>query len=116
MISALDLFERTIHEKAFSRSAIFLFLNKIDLFEEKIKHVNIADVPAFKDYAGPAHDYEAGYEYFLNKFNKRNTVHARIYDHATTATDKQCINNVFNACKEIAITNALKAEGFISDC
>ena len=115
MISALDLFERTIHEKAFSRSAIFLFLNKIDLFEEKIKHVNIADVPAFKDYAGEPHDYDAGYNYFLNKFLKRNTVHAKIYCHATTATDKQCINDVFNACKEIAITNALKAEGFLSE-
>ena len=112
---ALDLFERTIHEEAFHKAAIFLFLNKIDLFQEKIKHVNIADVPAFRDYNGRPNNYEDGYNYFVNKFKKRNTIHSKIYCHPTTATDTECISLVFDACKEIAITNALKAEGFISD-
>ena len=115
MIEALDLFERTIHEEAFRRAAIFLFLNKTDLFREKIKHVNIADVPAFKDYSGKPYDYDDGYNYFVNQFLKRNTIHPKIYCHPTTATDTECIALVFDACKEIAITNALKAEGFISD-
>jgi hypothetical protein len=92
-----------------------LFLNKIDLFEEKIKHVNIADIPAFKDYRGKPNDYEDGLNYFKDLFLSRNTMHKNIYWHPTCAKDTESIGIVFDHCKEIAITNALMDEGFISD-
>lgn len=36
MIEALDLFEQTCNENAFVHSAMILFLNKSDLYDEKV--------------------------------------------------------------------------------
>ena len=120
MTEALDLFESTISNEAFKRAAIILFLNKIDLFTEKIKTVNICDVDDFSDYAGPLKNVEQGCQYFVNKFLERNRkegkdkYNEKIYFHFTCATDTKSIQVVFSACKEIIITNALKDQGFVS--
>ena len=79
-----------------------------------MKNVNIADVSDFSDYSGPPRDPEKGVEYFVNKFLQKNTTHEKIYWHVTCATDTGSISVVFNACKEIVITNALKDQGFVS--
>lgn len=114
MEEALNLFESTIQQDAFKRAAIILFLNKIDLFREKVKRVHIADTPCFSDYTGPKQDIDQGVQYFVNKFLQRNTAHEKIYWHLTCATDTNSIQVVFGACKEIVITNALKDQGFVS--
>ncbi|CAE7610853.1 odr-3, partial [Symbiodinium microadriaticum] len=75
MVEALDLFQQTVNETAFVKSAMILFLNKRDLFDEKIKRVDIASIPAFSDYAGPANDRDAGIAYFVDKFVQRNETH-----------------------------------------
>ena len=74
-VEALDLFEDICNNTFFVKSSLILFLNKRDLFEEKIKYKNIRDYPAFHDFNGPTASYEAGtgwfYGYFLciNFFN-----------------------------------------------
>ena len=40
MTEALSVFEKTVNEEAFDRSAFILFLNKSDIFLEKIKTIN----------------------------------------------------------------------------
>lgn len=48
MEDALELFESCVNSPGFESKAIILFLNKMDLFTEKIKDdaKQIADVPA----------------------------------------------------------------------
>jgi G-protein alpha subunit len=59
-VEALDLFEDICSNTFFVKSSLILFLNKKDLFEEKIKSKNIRDYPSFSDYDGKDADYEAG--------------------------------------------------------
>ena len=47
---------------------MLLFLNKKDLFEDKVTQVPINSVAAFADYTGPPRSYEAGVDYFVSKF------------------------------------------------
>ena len=54
MKEALDLYEEIAHNNYFEKASILLFLNKKDLFEEKIAKVPISDTPDFADYTGGA--------------------------------------------------------------
>ena len=115
MTEALDLFEEICNNSYFTKSSIILFLNKRDLFEEKIKHYNIVDW--FPDYKGPTNDYDGGVKFFLAKFlarNDSNSTH-QIYHHVTCATDTRNIQIVFNACKDIIMRDNLKRSGILSD-
>lgn len=43
MHESIRLFWTVFNGKFFKKAAVILFLNKIDLFEEKVKHVKIKD-------------------------------------------------------------------------
>jgi len=114
MVEALDLFDEICNNAFFRKSSIILFLNKRDLFEEKIKVYPIRDVPMFADYDGPEGDYQGGVDYFLGKFMKRNKVAEReVYHHVTCATDTRNVRVVFDACKDIILRENLKNSGFM---
>jgi hypothetical protein len=104
MVEALDLFEDICNNTFFVKSSLILFLNKRDLFEEKIKSKNIRDYPSFADYAGGDADYDAGVQYFVDKFMTKNkTIDRQIYHHVTCATDTRNVRVVFDACKDIIL-------------
>ncbi len=63
MIEALDLFDDICNNTFFVKSSMILFLNKRDLFAEKIKIKKILNYPIYSDYTGPDNDYEAGNVY-----------------------------------------------------
>ena len=111
---ALDLFGQVSSEEVFKNAALILFLNKVDLFRDKVQRVNIKDVPQFSDYSGPAEDAEAGIEYFRSKFLARNTSHHEVFHHVTCATDTSSVRVVFNAVKSVIIRTALERCGFVS--
>lgn len=114
MVEALDLFEDICNNIFFLESSMILFLNKRDLFEEKIKTKHIRDTPAFSDYTGKDGDYEAGVQYFLDKFMSKNKSGAerQIYHHVTCATDTKNVQIVFNACKDIVLRQNIKHSVF----
>ena len=68
MVEALDIFRSVCKNRAFSNTSIMLFLNKQDLFAEKIMYSDIAAQKPFCDYAGPTKDYVHGVLYFIQKF------------------------------------------------
>lgn len=70
MVEALTLFDDICNNTFFRDSAMILFLNKKDLFQEKIKKKAISDSEAFSDYRGRPGNYEDGVNYFLKKFLK----------------------------------------------
>ena len=67
-----------------------LFLNKIDLFAEKLPHSPLGDY--FPDYTG-GDNYDAACDYLLHRFVSLNQSAAskQIYAHYTCATDTQQI-------------------------
>ncbi len=114
MTEALSVFEKTVNEEAFDRSAFILFLNKSDIFLEKIKTINLKEVPGYSDYKGQPFSFADGVAYFKDKFVKCNTTHEKIYCHVTCATDTSSVSVVFNACKEMIVSRSLQYFGFCS--
>lgn len=85
MQEALVLFDSICNSRWFVRTSIILFLNKIDLFREKITRSPIANF--FPDYTGGT-DLQAACDYFSSRFVGLNQSSAKqIYTHFTCATD-----------------------------
>jgi hypothetical protein len=86
-----------------------LFLNKIDLFSEKLPRSPLGDY--FPDYTGGA-DYNAACEYLLQRFVSLNQSAAtkQIYAHYTCATDTNQIRCMYSYSSR----EALRPMTFIS--
>ena len=66
MHESIMLFDTLLNSKWFKDTPFILFLNKIDLFEEKVKSMPIRKY--FPDYQGRVGDAEAGLKYFEKIF------------------------------------------------
>ncbi|XP_053207053.1 guanine nucleotide-binding protein G(i) subunit alpha-1-like [Panonychus citri] len=107
MVESMKLFDSICNNKWFNDTAIILFLNKKDLFEEKIKRSPIT--VCFPEYRG-SNTYEEAAAYIQMKFenlNKRKGL-KEIYTHLTCATDTNNIQFVFDAVTDVIIKNNLK--------
>lgn len=115
MVEAVQLFDEICNNRYFAESNMILFMNKKDLFEEKIQSVHIGDQEAFKDFTTPlGHDdyYDDGVKYFLDKFIVKNTNPDRqVYNHVTCATDSKNVEIVFNSCKDIILRGNMADAG-----
>jgi guanine nucleotide-binding protein G(i) subunit alpha len=105
MQESLDLFNFICSHDSFfdkrtnSAKAIILFLNKRDLFEEKLKQKPLTTCALFKDYTGD-NSYGQCYQYIEDEYKKRNPHKQRpIYPHATCATDTGTMRHVFDSCR-----------------
>ena len=79
------LFRTIITYPWFEKSSVILFLNKKDLFEEKIQHSHLVDY--FPEFDGPPRDPLAGREFILKMFVELNPDPEKIiYSHFTCAT------------------------------
>jgi len=111
MVEALNLFEDICNSKWFGETAMILFLNKCDLFEEKIKRVPLT--VCFPDYDGP-NDYDSGTKFLEQVFeSKCQDVEKQIYTHITCATDTNNVQAVFDAVKDIIIRRSLNEAGLV---
>eukprot|EP01121_Diplochlamys_sp_Union-15-3_P001966 TRINITY_DN1168_c0_g2_i1.p1 TRINITY_DN1168_c0_g2~~TRINITY_DN1168_c0_g2_i1.p1 ORF type:complete len:351 (+),score=57.19 TRINITY_DN1168_c0_g2_i1:89-1141(+) len=110
MHESLKLFDEICNSKWFMKVSIILFLNKSDLFKEKIKKVDLK--VCFSDYDGGL-NYDKAIEYICDKFINlnQNSDSKQIYWHVTCATDTQNIKFVFNAVKDILLHRALDISG-----
>jgi len=108
---ALDLFDKTCNSKWFKHTAMILFLNKRDLFLEKIQKVSLKEY--FPIYNGPENDYDAGCEFFRELFESKNRYNKEIYTHVTCATDTDNISHVFYAVKDIIVKQSLRDGGLL---
>lgn len=107
MIESMKLFDSICNNKWFVETSIILFLNKKDLFEEKITKSSLTI--CFPEYTG-SNTYEEGANYIRLKFenlNKRKD-QKEIYTHFTCATDTNNIKFVFDAVTDVIIKNNLK--------
>jgi len=105
MHESVTLFEEICNCQWFNNTSVIMFLNKSDLFEEKIKHVDLK--VCFDDYEGGC-NYEPAVEYLKQKFLKLNRNSSKvIYSHVTCATNTENVRYVFNAVKDIIIRESL---------
>jgi guanine nucleotide-binding protein subunit alpha, other len=66
MQEALMLFESMSNSRWFTKTALILFLNKMDLFERKLQRSPISKY--FPDYEGDCADVHVASKFFQNKF------------------------------------------------
>ena len=114
MVEAINLFADQCNNQYFKNVDIILFLNKRDLFEDKIKLKAIESIEEFEDYDGAPNDYDDGCEYFLKKFKSMNKNPTKdIYHHVTCATDSENVRVIINACMTIVLKKTLQETGFM---
>jgi len=107
---ALNLFENICNSRWFRDTSIILFLNKCDLFREKILRVPLT--VAFPEYTG-ANNYDEGTAFLEQEFLRRNHYKKPIYCHVTCATDTRNVSVVFNGVKDIVVRGALETAGLV---
>ncbi|KAJ2904384.1 Guanine nucleotide-binding protein alpha-3 subunit [Zalerion maritima] len=110
MMESLLLFDSVVNSRWFMRTSIILFLNKVDIFRQKLGRSPLSNY--FPDYSGGNHVNKAA-KYLLWRFNQVNRAHLNLYPHLTQATDTSNIRLVFAAVKETILNNALKDSGIL---
>ena len=127
MIESLVLFESVINSRWFLRTSIILFLNKIDVFKQKLPKVPLERY--FQEYTGGP-DINKAAKYILWRFMQKNRARLSVYPQCvisavmpstfmdgayslTQATDTGNVRLVFAAVKETILQNALKDSGIL---
>jgi len=106
MHESMKLFDSICNNKWFLDTSIILFLNKKDLFEEKIIRSSLK--VCFPEYCG-ADEYAEAANYIQAQFENLNKAEDKeIYTHFTQATDTGNIQFVFDAVTDVIIKNNLK--------
>lgn len=116
MVEAIDLFSEICNSRYFEHSSMILFLNKKDLFEEKIKTIDMhQEIEPFNTYTGGC-NYEAAKAWITERFlerNRRTGPKKRIAHHVTCATDTNNVKVVFNTCKDAILHDNTVGSGFM---
>ncbi|KAJ2757284.1 guanine nucleotide-binding protein subunit alpha [Coemansia nantahalensis] len=111
MQEALTLFDSICNSRWFVKTSIILFLNKMDIFREKLPHSPMRKF--FPDFDG-GNDIDAASEYILKRFVSLNQSDAKqIYTHFTCATDTNQIKFVMAAVNDIIIQTNLRDCGLL---
>ncbi|EHA47250.1 G-Protein alpha subunit [Pyricularia oryzae] len=113
MNEALMLWESIANSHWFTKSALILFLNKMDLFKEKITKSPITEY-GFTDYHGPSDDWKQTSKYFMDKFRALNrNPEKEIYGHFTNATDTNLLKITMTSVQDMIIQRNLKQLIFV---
>ena len=111
MIESIKLFDSLLNQSNnyFQETSFILFLNKKDLFHDKIVKKGIPLNICFPEYAGSANNYEEAAAFIQMKFESLNRSNLReIYTHFTCATDTRNVQFVFDSVHDVIIRNHLK--------
>lgn len=103
MDDAINLFGDMVNNKFFRKVPFFLFLNKYDVFTQKITSTPITVCPNLADYQGDPGDVTASINHVRQKFLDKIKNKKEIPVHVTCATDPASVGPLFNTLKEILI-------------
>ncbi|KAG0207857.1 hypothetical protein BGX28_001006 [Mortierella sp. GBA30] len=102
MEDAMMLFDQICNSQWFIDTAMIMFMNKTDIFREKIKHSSIQTY--FPDYTGPEGHYDEAKEFFRAKFMRLNrSENKEVYVHYTDATDTNMLRNIMGSVNDIIL-------------
>jgi GTPase SAR1 family protein len=108
---SIELFQETCRNPFFSQVYMFLLLNKMDLFAEKIKLKDPKDY-GFDDYKG-GKDQEAAKKYFRQKFEVLYPNHAKLFVNDSVAVSSDNVKFVFEAIRDELVKNIIDASVMI---
>jgi len=112
MVDAIRLFNDVVNNKWFARTNVVIFLNKKDLFAEKIKRIPLTiGFPEFKG----KQNYEEGMAHIqkeIRAIDKSPKGSRQLFVHETCATDTQAVKIVFEAITSTLLGEALSMGGF----
>jgi len=109
MHESLNLFGQICNSKWFVNTSMILFLNKRDLFAEKLQHSPLTI--AFEDYSGGG-SWEDAAQWIGERFQEQNKTKSKVvYVQVTCATDTSNVRFVFNAVKDTILNQAMNASG-----
>jgi len=114
LLESLELFEEMANNKFFSTTPFMLFLNKKDLFEQKlIKEAHPLNITGLFPDAPSEQNVEEGIKWIEDKYleRKHNIKQHPVYVHVTTAIDPQSVQYVFESCRQIMLKKALEMAG-----
>lgn len=107
MQEAFMLFDSICNSQWFVRTSTILFLNKLDLFSERIRVSPIR--VHFPDYEGNPDSVVEGQEYFKRRFVSLNrSSRKEIYTHYTTAIDTSLVKVVMTSVYDIILNRNLQ--------
>nr|CDJ84056.1 Guanine nucleotide binding protein (G-protein) domain containing protein [Haemonchus contortus] len=111
---ALLLFDGVINNQYFKDVSVILFLNKKDLFAEKILYVSLKVCFESYDAERDGTGYAASVAYIRRRFENALTKHAKKpYVHETCATDTNQVQVVINSVIDTIVQENLKDTGMI---
>jgi len=111
MHESLLLFKNICNSIWFQNTPIIIFLNKRDIFQEKIRHVDLK--VCFPEYEGGL-DYDIASKFINKRFLGMNENPKKLlYTHFTCATDTNNIVVVFKAVKDIVLRQGLQTMGIM---
>jgi len=112
MAEAILLFAEIVNSAFFRTRSIILFLNKTDLFSQKITVSDLRQL--FPDYMGGA-NYEAGCVFIRDRFLERSHSGAKVFVHFTCALDTKNIEFVIRSMRKTILENNLEDLGLLGD-
>jgi len=106
---SVDMFEKVVNNKFFEAVNIVLFLNKKDIFKEKIKQKPMnATIKEFPKDLDP-YSFKHCVKYVEGVYKEKDHIKGRtMYVHLTCATDTSNIEQVWNAVHEVMIKQQLQ--------
>lgn len=112
MQDAMTIWDSICHSQWFKQTSIILFLNKNDLFEQKVKTSDIRNF--FPDFDGEAGNAVVGRDYFKKRFGRLAQKAGRakereIYIHTTTATDTELLRVVMAAVEDSIVSKNIRS-------
>jgi len=108
MQEALMLFESICNSQWFIHTSIILFLNKIDLFKQKLSVSPVRKY--FPDYNGEPKSYKHASQYFEESFKRLNRNSTKdIYVHFTNATDTNLLKITMMSVQDMILQKNLQA-------
>jgi hypothetical protein len=133
MEESLRLFKDVCNSEWFDYTSVILFLNKDDIFTEKLARLDLTVCKVFADYQGSqlvqsfppffffffAHsttggkNHDAAIAYIKHKFCEQCAKSKQIYFHITTATNTNNIQAVFISVKDILVSQSLMKIGVL---
>jgi len=114
ILEALRLFHQVCISQWFTKAAMILFLNKADLFSQKLED-GASIKAAFPEYKGED-NYDDSLAYIQDKFMDVRDPRSpnkpkEIYPHVTTATDTDGIKHVFDSVLDFVMHQAINSAG-----
>lgn len=102
MRESMLLFDEICNSRWFFDTSVILFMNKVDLFKNKIEKVDLN--VCFEEYSGGC-NFEKASEYIKSKYQELNKHKEtkQIFAHFTCATDTDIMRTVFGSIKQIIL-------------